>query len=304
MAIDTTGWSAADKNMSVEDQEKINQYKQAYANSTNASDKQYWNDQANKLRENYGYVGGTNGVTYSPLSNYQKANIALDNVTNKQPFTYNPDTDQAYQAYLQQYQRAGTSAMQNALAQSASATGGIGSTYANAVANQAAQQYAKKATDMIPTMIEQSYGRYRDDINDQFQLYNSNYNAYQDERDYNYQQQQQAYENYLNLLNLAENTRQFDVSTRGMLSDAYGNYMRSANDQLNMSAASEANRTGSDNTSNNEYYGQLSASDRRLPVQAQRIIANAKEQYAMATNLTDKQYWHSVAENARRQYAV
>ena len=120
--------------------------------------------------------GAYSGDIYRALTPEQSAKWNSRN----NPFTYNPSTDPAYQAYRQQYLSAGQRATQNTLAQASAATGGRPSSYAISAAAQAGNNYAAQLSDKIP------------------ELYNQAYNRYTNQRDFEYQTQQDRIRNMQN----------------------------------------------------------------------------------------------------------
>lgn len=75
-------------------------------------------------------------------------------------FSYDPDTDPAYQSYVKQYRRESQRAGKDALAQAAALTGGQASTAAVTAAAQAADYYNSKAGDVLPDLYKLAYQMY------------------------------------------------------------------------------------------------------------------------------------------------
>jgi hypothetical protein len=126
-------------------------------------------------------------------SAYGKSITDLTNkVVNRQAFTYDPNTDAAYQAAAKKYERLGDRAMQNTLADYASQTGGMASSYAVSAASQAQNDYNQQLADLIPSLMDVAYNRYKSeyDMNNsalsQLQsLENAAYGRWSDNRAYN-----------------------------------------------------------------------------------------------------------------------
>lgn len=152
----------------------IGNYKIDYANATTDDQRALANAGAEQTRKDYGnYTGGTDGSRYylyepTPLSYndggfenpYQsRYDEALNNVLNQQEWSYNPETDQAYQAARQQYLREADRAQQDTLGQMASMTGGIASTAAMNAASQAGDYYRSQLNDMLGAYIDRDYQR-------------------------------------------------------------------------------------------------------------------------------------------------
>lgn len=115
----------------------------------------------------------------------------VNKAINRQPFQYDPATDPAYQAYARQYLRLGDEAGRDTLADVASQTGGIASSYAVTASQQARNAYNQALTDKIPSLMETAYNRYRNDYNDNLAgigtlqgLDDSLYNRFANDRQY------------------------------------------------------------------------------------------------------------------------
>ncbi len=83
----------------------------------------------------------------------------IDKLANRE-FSYDPDTDLAYQSYVSQYRRESERAGKDALAQAAALTGGQASTAAVTAAAQAADYYNSKAGDVLPDLYKLAYQMY------------------------------------------------------------------------------------------------------------------------------------------------
>lgn len=77
---------------------------------------------------------------------------------------WNKDEDPAYQAYRKEYLREADRTMQDTLAAYAQNTGGIAGTSAITAASQASDYHKSKLADAIPTLHDNAYGRYLDDV--------------------------------------------------------------------------------------------------------------------------------------------
>ena len=138
-------------------------------------------------------------------SQYDPAIDALLNeILNREDFSYDVMNDPLYQQYAQMYQREGDRAMRETLAEAAAGAGGMNS-YAITAASQANNYYNSQLTDKIPELYQLAYqmyindkeskvqdlgilqnmdatqyGRYRDTINDWYNDKQFAYGAYQD----------------------------------------------------------------------------------------------------------------------------
>lgn len=122
---------------------------------------------------------------YTPSSDVEAARSLLDSVSALRPddyrssfsaqlealyqeissrpgFSYDPASDAAFQSYAVQYARQGRAAMSDTLGQASHLTGGYGSSYAQAAAQQSYQQHLQKLSDVLPQLQSAAYTRYRD----------------------------------------------------------------------------------------------------------------------------------------------
>lgn len=166
---------------------------------------------------------GNGNTTITPGS-YQNAysgtiNSLINQAINRQPFEWDPATDQAYQAYARMYTRLGEEAGRDTLADVASNTGGLASSYATTASQQARGAYNQALTDKIPELMQLAYDRYRGQYQDLLSgigtlqdVSNALYGRYSDQRDFdegvrqynqNYEldKNAQEYERMLNMWN-------------------------------------------------------------------------------------------------------
>jgi hypothetical protein len=129
----------------------------------------------------------------------------INQIMSREKFNYDFAADPLYQQYAEQYQRQGRMAMKDAMAESASLTGGYGNSYAQQVGQQTYQGYMQNLGDVIPGLRDAAYqaylnegeamrgnlgmlqgqdasdyGRYRDTMNDWQNELNFYYNMYND----------------------------------------------------------------------------------------------------------------------------
>lgn len=120
-------------------------------------------------------------------SNYStRIDDMLDQILNRDKFSYDAETDPLYQQYKAQYNREGNRAMNDTLASVASNAGGMNS-YAITAAQQANDYYASQVADKIPELYQLAYSMYLDDIDGQVRdlgllqdMDNTQYNRYRD----------------------------------------------------------------------------------------------------------------------------
>lgn len=139
-------------------------------------------------------------------SEYQgQLDSALDKVTNREAFTYDPLKDASYQSLAKIYNKQGEQAAKNTMGDAAALNGGYGSSYAVTASQQARNDYNQMLASQIPALKEAAYnqymneqnlnlstldalraaddtayGRYRDNVSDSQYQYGIDYDAYRD----------------------------------------------------------------------------------------------------------------------------
>ena len=98
---------------------------------------------------------------------------ALDAYMNRPDFRYDANGDALYRHYKDRYTELGKRAMQDTMGQATALTGGYGSSYTQNVGQQAYQSYLSKADDVIPTLYQLAYDRYRDKGDRLYKTYQS-----------------------------------------------------------------------------------------------------------------------------------
>jgi len=96
-------------------------------------------------------------------------NESLSSLQNRQ-FSYDPNTDPAYQAFRERALAAGDTAYANNLGGLSAATGGRPNTWAGAVASQARNQYVLQAETAVIEFEDRAYQRFRDETSDMYQF--------------------------------------------------------------------------------------------------------------------------------------
>lgn len=172
----------------------------------------------------YSGYGGTKPTYTSQYAG--QIDAKLDAILNRQPFTYDAETDPLYQQYKAQYNREGNRAMQDTMANAATFAGGMNS-YAMTAAQQANDYYAAQLADKIPELYQLAYSMYMDDINLQAQdlsllqsVDNNYYNRYRDEVGDWYADRDFDYNAYRDSVNDSKWSTEFDYNQqRDQLSD-------------------------------------------------------------------------------------
>ena len=174
-------------------------YKWDYKNAKTDEERALINENAEALRRQFGYTGGTDGSGYymDPITNANSPSAVSDEVQsavdkvinykpftydekapthvsrndgdiqnlkneiiNREPFTYDAASDPRFAQYKKQYTREGRRATEDAMGIAAAMTGGIPSSYAMTAAAQAGNQYAAALSDKIPELYEAAYNQY------------------------------------------------------------------------------------------------------------------------------------------------
>lgn len=137
----------------------------------------------------------------------------FDQIMNRKDFSYDLNADALYQQYADQYTQQGKMAMMDTMGQAAAMTGGYGSSYGQAVGQQAYQGYLQKLNEVVPELYgmaldqynqegqdmlnqyalladqdEADYGRYRDEVSDYYTQLQQMQDTYYTERDFDYGQ--------------------------------------------------------------------------------------------------------------------
>lgn len=176
-------------------------------------------------RRSSGYSIPTFESRYDPLIQelYQA-------ILNREPFTYDPETDETYQQYKTSYTRNGQRAMQDTLGQVSARTGGLASSYAASAAQQTYDNYMAALADKIPELKQLAYSMYQDELTNKrsdlsmlMDLDNVDYTRWADSRDFGYGvyrddvsdsqwQQQFDYNAYRDSVSDSQWQQQFDTS--------------------------------------------------------------------------------------------
>ncbi len=131
-------------------------------------------------------------------ANEQARQNLLDQINSREKFSYNFNDDALYNMYKDKYIQQGRMAMKDTMGQAAALTGGYGSSYGQAVGQQAYDRQLQNLNDVIPALYGQAFDVYRDE-GDQLQnrygmandLVAEDWNRYRaDVSDWNYQNEQ------------------------------------------------------------------------------------------------------------------
>lgn len=98
----------------------------------------------------------------------------MNQILNRQKFSYDLNGDALYQQYKDQYTTQGKMAMMDTMGQAQAMTGGYGNSYAQSVGQQAYQGYMQQLNDKVPELYQlalDQYNREGEDLYNQYALY-------------------------------------------------------------------------------------------------------------------------------------
>lgn len=191
-----------------------------------------------------GYGGNYGGVDPSKPSYESQYSDAIDRLIdqllNRDAFSYDPESDPLFQQYRSQYLREGQRAMDDTMAAAASGAGGMNS-YAVSAAQQANNYYAAQLGDRLPELVQLAYEMYLDDIDLRMQdigllqgMDETQYDRYRDTMDDWYNDRDFAYNQYRDSVSDAQWQQSFDYNAN---SDAYDRAMSMLKNGMTPSAS-------------------------------------------------------------------
>ena len=108
-------------------------------------------------------------------------------ITNRDKFKYDLNSDMLYQQYKDQYTNLGQMAMMDTMGQAAALTGGYGSSYSQSVGQQQYNAYLQQLNEVVPELYSMAYDQYLQEGDDLYQQYamtgemaDQEYGRYQD----------------------------------------------------------------------------------------------------------------------------
>lgn len=178
-----------------------------------------------------------------------KINELMDQISNREKFSYDADTDPMFQQYLANSMASGQKAMQNTIGQASALTGGYGSTYATAAANGAYNDYVQDAYNNLPEYYNMALEAYQNEGNELYSklgMYNTadqteydrlataySANLSNADRIWN-----QEYSNYWDTANYNQSAAKFNASLANDTAAYYQNLANSKAASANASAES------------------------------------------------------------------
>lgn len=170
-------------------------------------------------------------------------NDTLQQILNREDFSYDINGDAMYQQYRDQFVNQGKLASMDAMGHAAALTGGYGNSFAQSAGQQAYQAYLQQLNEVVPELYgmaldqhnqetqdlytqaslmaqqeDQDYGRYRDALNDYYTELDrlTNESRYQAEQDYSKWADDQSfnYQQYRDQIGDAQWQSEFDENKR------------------------------------------------------------------------------------------
>lgn len=103
-------------------------------------------------------------------------------LNNYEPFSYNADEDPAYQEYKRQYMKNAQEAYDDTWGRQAGRTGGYANSVAMALSDKAYYDHMSQLDNVIPTLMDKAYTRYKDDytrLQDRMDMYGNPLTRYE-----------------------------------------------------------------------------------------------------------------------------
>ncbi len=165
----------------------------------------------------------------------------MDDIMNREKFSYDVDTDPLFQQALASAMNSGKQAMQDTIGQASALTGGYGSTYATTAGNQAYNSFIEDAYDNLPQYYQMAMEAYQmegDEMYRQYGMlstedekeYNRNISAYDATYQYRNQVYNEAYGQFRDSKNDAFAMANLQLNEHGQrVNDAYNYYNAASN---------------------------------------------------------------------------
>ena len=165
----------------------------------------------------------------------------IDQIMNREKFSYDVDTDPLFQQALASAMNSGKQAMQDTIGQASALTGGYGSTYATSAGNQAYNTFIEDAYDNLPQYYQMAMEAYQmegEEMYRQYSMlsteddkeYNRNVTAFDATSQYRNQIYNEAYTQYRDGINDAFAMANLQLNEHGQrVSDATNYYNATSN---------------------------------------------------------------------------
>ena len=208
----------------------------------------------------------------------------LNEILNRDSFSYDAMNDPLYQQYAEMYQREGDRAMRNTMAEAAASAGGM-NTYAMTAAMQANNYYNSQLNDKIPQLYQLAYDKYLKDIDlkvqdlgilqdmdaTQYNRYRDTMSDWRDDKDFAYGmyydavqqgnwQTQQDYNSMWDMINFNNNNYLAEREWKENIADKEYN-RNQYNSELEYNRNEENKATAEERVNNLIKYGEMPSDD-------------------------------------------
>lgn len=184
---------------------------------------QKW-EQPQAITDAWNYTNGLLEQLTSGRTSYtDQIKDLMNQIQNRDKFSYDVDNDVLFQQYLASSMASGKTAMQDTMGQASALTGGYGSTYATSAANQQYNAYIQDAYNNLPEYYQMALNTYQMEGQDM-------YNQLAMLNDADATEYQRMYNSWQANFN---NTQSMYDRAYGEFQDSIGNAYNSANLQLN-----------------------------------------------------------------------
>ena len=126
----------------------------------------------------------------NPYSGNSELSYWYQQLTNQQPFVFNPATNPLYKLLSNNYATMGQAAMRDATGQAAGLTGGYGSSYSQAAGQQAYNALIQQMNQALPSIYQSEHDAYNNQQSLALARFQDAWNRWMQEREFDLQQQQ------------------------------------------------------------------------------------------------------------------
>lgn len=176
----TTGGSKSTTSATGKVEQKTQENRDRYSNPYQQSQKV--TDAYNRLQNQLNNAPGKFSSSYQA-----QLDDLYDRIANREQFTYDVNNDMLYDQLKNQYAALGKLAMQDTMGQAASMTGGYGNSYAQTAGQQTYQNYLQQLNEQLPELYNMAQQRYNQEGENLYNLYglaqqryDTDYNQYRD----------------------------------------------------------------------------------------------------------------------------
>ena len=157
----------------------------------------------------------------------------MEQITNREDFSYDYSTDATYNTYRDLYQRQGRMSMMDTVGQSSALTGGYGNSWAQTAGQQSYNQNLQNLNNIVPQLQEQALNQY----NAEGQRLQDAYSLASNERSQDLTEYQQGYNEWAANRDFAQNSydssKQYDYNDYQSRLDYYQNLATQENSAYN-----------------------------------------------------------------------